>query len=128
MPRHKKDYSYIFELGGHGATEYSMFFAHPIGEHHRSPYYEVCFRSQWEPYYVVHRDAPLYDERFKNQGGDKQQHALHLNALGYPEFELVVSYADEEGGIFHRFRFFVLRDHFIYHLDHEPGMRCPFVM
>ena len=38
-------------------------------------YYEVCFESQWEPYYFVLKSAPLYDERFTNQGGDKQQHA-----------------------------------------------------
>ncbi|RCH92324.1 Glycosyltransferase-like 1B, partial [Rhizopus stolonifer] len=42
--------------------------------------YEVCYESQWEPYYIVHRSAPLYDIRFRNQGGDKQSHALQLNA------------------------------------------------
>ncbi|KAI8090323.1 glycosyl-transferase for dystroglycan-domain-containing protein [Gilbertella persicaria] len=61
--------------------------------------YEVCYESQWEPYYVVHRSAPLYDARFRNQGGDKQSHALHLNAEGY--------------------RFMVLRQVFMVHKDHS---------
>ncbi|KAI8050935.1 hypothetical protein BDF22DRAFT_745133 [Syncephalis plumigaleata] len=43
--------------------------------------------------------APAWDERFRNQGGDKQQHALILNAFNY--------------------RFFVLRDVFLYHRDHS---------
>ncbi|KAG2230082.1 glycosyl-transferase for dystroglycan-domain-containing protein [Thamnidium elegans] len=61
--------------------------------------YEVCFESQWEPYYVLHRSAPLYDVRFKNQGGDKQSHALQLNAEKY--------------------RFMVLREVFMAHKDHS---------
>ena len=68
--------------------------------------YEVCYESQWEPYYVVSRSAtPAYDERFSNQGGDKQAHALLMNALGY--------------------RFFVVRDHFMVHLDHSRSMKWP---
>lgn len=61
--------------------------------------YEVCYESQWEPYYVLHRSAPLYDVRFRNQGGDKQSHALHLNAEKY--------------------RFMVLREVFMVHRDHS---------
>ncbi|ORZ12665.1 glycosyl-transferase for dystroglycan-domain-containing protein [Absidia repens] len=60
--------------------------------------YEVCYESQWEPYYIVPRDAPFYDVRFKNQGGDKQSHALHLNA--------------------ERYRFMVLTQEFMMHKDH----------
>ncbi|KAK9759441.1 hypothetical protein K7432_017604 [Basidiobolus ranarum] len=83
---------------GHGPTQYGILLSPSIFR--SNPYYEVCFESQWEPYYIVSKrhPHPLYDERFKNQGGDKQQHALHLNALGY--------------------RFLVLKDHFMYHLDH----------
>ncbi|ORY07087.1 hypothetical protein K493DRAFT_366931 [Basidiobolus meristosporus CBS 931.73] len=83
---------------GHGPTQYGLLLTPSIFR--SKPYYEVCFESQWEPYYIVSKKGlhPLYDERFKNQGGDKQQHALHLNALGY--------------------RFLVLKDHFMYHLDH----------
>jgi hypothetical protein len=61
--------------------------------------------SQWEPYYVVAKTAPLYDERFLNQGGDKQEHSVHLNAEGY--------------------RFFVVREHYIYHLDHFSSFKWP---
>lgn len=60
--------------------------------------YEVCYESQWEPYYIVSRHAPLYDVRFKNQGGDKQSHALQLNA--------------------ERYRFEVLAQEFMIHKDH----------
>ncbi|KAF7726534.1 Glycosyltransferase-like 1B [Apophysomyces ossiformis] len=63
------------------------------------PFYEVCYESQWEPYYVVPRSAPLYDVRFKNQGGDKQSHALQLNAEGY--------------------QFYVARNAFMIHRDHS---------
>lgn len=46
--------------------------------------YDVCYEPQWEPYYLLHRAShPLYDERFTDQGGDKQSHALLLNALGF---------------------------------------------
>ncbi|GAA5847740.1 hypothetical protein JCM9279_005013 [Rhodotorula babjevae] len=51
--------------------------------------YELCYEPQWEPYYLVARAShPLYDERFTDQGGDKQAHALVLNALGF-EFRVV---------------------------------------
>ncbi|KAF0483987.1 glycosyl-transferase for dystroglycan-domain-containing protein [Gigaspora margarita] len=81
---------------GHGPTGTNIFLAHQL--YTSLPYYEVCYESQWEPYYIISKNAPLYDERFRNQGGDKQQHAFSLNALGY--------------------RFFVLKEHFIYHKDH----------
>ncbi|KAF9578440.1 hypothetical protein BGW38_005748, partial [Lunasporangiospora selenospora] len=83
---------------GHGPTATSIFLNPPI--YGGSPAFEVCYESQWEPYYIVNRNAPhpYYDERFKNQGGDKQSHALLMNALGY--------------------RFMVLREHFMYHMDH----------
>lgn len=58
--------------------------------------YEVCYEPQWEPYYVLARAShPLYDERFTDQGGDKQSHALVLNVLG--------------------FRFVVMRDTWVVH-------------
>lgn len=95
-----RDIAYITDPGaGHGptlATEVAMVRSLLLG----NPLaYEVCFESQWEPYYILHRSAPLYDARFKNQGGDKQSHALHLNAEGY--------------------RFMVLREVFIVHNDHS---------
>ena len=85
---------------GHGPTLPSRLFHH----HHQqqqqqnstsssssSDSYEVCYEPQWEPYYVLHRAShPLYDERFTDQGGDKQSHALVLNALGY-EFRVLTN-------------------------------------
>eukprot|EP00158_Paraphelidium_tribonemae_P007206 Partr_v1_DN28154_c1_g1_i1_m55738 putative Glucoside xylosyltransferase len=132
---------------GHGPTMNNVFWHSPMYGDSRS--FEVCYESQWEPYYLLERrvdyrkfkathlnayqlyldgltssgfvthwfDAggnvsasvgdlnyvtgitPLYDPRFANQGGDKQAHALLLNALGY--------------------RFEVIRKHFMVHLDHQ---------
>ncbi|KWU47542.1 hypothetical protein RHOSPDRAFT_30971 [Rhodotorula sp. JG-1b] len=73
---------------GHGPTLPSRLFHQ---QQHSSSSYEVCYEPQWEPYYVLHRAShPLYDERFTDQGGDKQSHALVLNALGY-EFRVLTN-------------------------------------
>jgi hypothetical protein len=124
------------EQSGHGPTMYKQFLGHDAFID--QPFYEVCYESQWEPYYIIRRPnlelqspealrgenrapldwttslarsrtwkqgSPWYDERFTNQGGDKQQHALLLNALGY--------------------RFLVLRSHFLIHLDHGDKLPWP---
>ncbi|KAG0175642.1 Glycosyltransferase-like 1B [Apophysomyces sp. BC1034] len=95
----KRDIAYITDPGsGHGPTlakEIALGRALKRGQF----FYEACYESQWEPYYIVPRSAPLYDARFLNQGGDKQSHALQLNAEGY--------------------RFFVARDAFMIHKDHS---------
>ncbi|ORZ08042.1 glycosyl-transferase for dystroglycan-domain-containing protein [Lobosporangium transversale] len=99
QPLMKSGMAYITDpRAGHGPTFTSIFMNPPIFG--SSPAYEVCYESQWEPYYIVRREAPhpYYDERFKNQGADKQSHALLMNAIG--------------------FKFMVLRDHFMYHMDH----------
>ncbi|KAG0368769.1 Glycosyltransferase-like 1B [Gamsiella multidivaricata] len=99
QPLMKSGMAYITDpRSGHGPTFTSIFTNTALLGN--SPAYEVCYESQWEPYYIVKRTIPhpYYDERFKNQGGDKQSHALLMNAIG--------------------FKFLVLRDHFMYHLDH----------
>ncbi|OAD77333.1 glycosyltransferase family 49 protein [Phycomyces blakesleeanus NRRL 1555(-)] len=72
--------AYITDPGaGHGPTLYRQ-----LGLSHGFHVYdEVCYESQWEPYYVISRHTPMYDVRFKNQGGDKQSHALQLNSEQY---------------------------------------------
>ncbi|GAA96137.1 glycosyltransferase family 49 protein [Mixia osmundae IAM 14324] len=46
--------------------------------------YSVGFEPEWEPYYLLEKHSHLlYDERFTDQGGDKQSHALLLAALGF---------------------------------------------
>ncbi|KAG0309329.1 hypothetical protein BGZ98_003444 [Dissophora globulifera] len=99
QPLMKSGMAYITDpRAGHGPTFTPLFMNTVLFGN--SPAYEVCYESQWEPYYIVKRAPPhpYYDERFKNQGGDKQSHALLLNAIG--------------------FKFLVLRDHFMYHMDH----------
>jgi hypothetical protein len=94
----KKGIAYITDSrAGHGLTSEQIFLRSPIFK--SVPWFEVCYESQWEPYYILPRTAPAWDERFRNQGGDKQQHALVLNAFGY--------------------RFLVLSDVFLYHRDHS---------
>ena len=90
---------------GHGPTQLGVLLEPTIYAQTEN-FYEVCYDSQWEPYYVMakryfkfdeHVDLG-YDERFTNQGGDKQSHALKLNALG--------------------FRFLVAREQHLLHLYH----------
>lgn len=46
--------------------------------------FELVYESQFEPYLVVGRDeCQPYDERFSDQGGDKQSHLMRLNAGGW---------------------------------------------
>ncbi|KAF9133057.1 hypothetical protein BGW39_010747 [Mortierella sp. 14UC] len=99
QPLMKSGIAYITDpRAGHGPT-YTQLFMNPA-VFRDPPAYEVCYESLWEPYYIVNRHHlhPYYDERFKNQGGDKQSHALLMNAIG--------------------FRFLVVREHFMYHMDH----------
>ncbi|KAI9259580.1 glycosyl-transferase for dystroglycan-domain-containing protein [Phascolomyces articulosus] len=94
----KEGIAYITDPGtGHGPT---LALPMALDSPALSLYYEVCYESQWEPYYIVPRETtPLYDARFRNQGGDKQSHALQLNALG--------------------FQFLVSNHAFILHKDHS---------
>lgn len=103
--RIKEGVAYITDPGsGHGPTLAVPMALASYGNKD-DLFYEVCYESQWEPYYIVAREvAPLYDARFRNQGGDKQSHALQLNALG--------------------FKFMVSREGFILHKDH-PKMVWP---
>ena len=80
---------------GHGPSSPSLLFESPslfVSPRTWPPKswsYDICFEPQWEPYYLLHRPShPLYDERFTDQGGDKQSHTLRLNALGY-EFKVL---------------------------------------
>lgn len=69
---------------GHGPSLPSLFLSSPLSRSLSSATYEICYEPQYEPYYLLHTPSHLlYDERFTDQGGDKQSHALLLNALGY---------------------------------------------
>lgn len=65
------------EFAGHHPTLYDIFMMTKAAS------YSVNYETLWEPYYVISRSAPLYDERFVDQGGDKQSHCFLLNALKY---------------------------------------------
>jgi hypothetical protein len=99
---YKSGIAYITDpRAGHGPTATYLFLAssHTLSFFSKPDMFQVCYQSQWEPYYILPRKyAPLYDERFLNQGGDKQQHAMLLNALGWT--------------------FYVLRHVYLFHRDH----------
>lgn len=48
----------------HGATDYSRWYM-------AANAYEVRYQLQYEPYVMVHRDAPRYDDKFVGYGQDK---------------------------------------------------------
>ena len=114
----EQDQAYITDsVVGHRITGFEIFsrplvfpgsndVTDPDAVYSSKAYYHVCFENQWEPYYIVATyHSPMYDERFRNQGGDKQSHALFLNACNY--------------------RFLVLRHAFLFHLDHTLDMIWP---
>ena len=39
--------------------------------------------KNWEPFYISRRDVPLFDERFKQYGFDRQQQICELFVAGY---------------------------------------------
>ncbi|VDP67041.1 unnamed protein product [Echinostoma caproni] len=63
---------------------------------------KVQWSADYEPYVVVHRDAPKFDARFVGFGWNKASYIMSLDATGY--------------------RMFVLPDVFVLHLPHSPSV------
>lgn len=81
----------------HGPTDYEHWYS-------TRELYQVPYQRDYEPYYIVRKDVPLWDERFVGYGFDKVSHSTELNAAGYS--------------------FFVMPDTFIIHAEHGvPGWR-----
>lgn len=71
------------ENGGHGPHLMSM------SIRPRATLFEIVYEPQFEPYLFARRLAyPEYDERFTDQGGDKQSHLAQANAAGWQLFGL----------------------------------------
>lgn len=51
-------------VAAHGATDYARWYM-------ATNAYEVRYQLQYEPYVMVHRDAPRYDDKFVGYGQDK---------------------------------------------------------
>ncbi|XP_034937616.1 LARGE xylosyl- and glucuronyltransferase 1-like isoform X2 [Chelonus insularis] len=64
--------------------------------------YEVSWEPDFEPYIVVSKSAPMYDERFIGFGWNKVSYITHLTALGY--------------------KYIVLPNVFIIHRPHAPSL------
>ena len=64
--------------------------------------YKVSWANDFEPYVIVSRDVPRYDNRFVGFGWNKVSHVMELDAQGY--------------------EFMVLPNAFIIHLPHAPSL------
>ncbi|KAL8614336.1 Xylosyl- and glucuronyltransferase LARGE2s [Nucella lapillus] len=62
---------------------------------------KVAWEHDFEPYVVVHRDIPRFDQRFLGFGWNKVSHIMELDAQGY--------------------EFVVLPNAFIIHMPHAPS-------
>ncbi|XP_059161962.1 xylosyl- and glucuronyltransferase LARGE1-like [Physella acuta] len=63
--------------------------------------YTVSWKQDFEPYVVVRKDIPMYDQRFLGFGWNKVSHIMELDAQGY--------------------EFVVLPNAFIIHMPHAPS-------
>lgn len=45
--------------------------------------YTVEYQSMWEPFVIIHKSAPLYDERFKQYGYNRVSHICELYMAGF---------------------------------------------
>ncbi|XP_074660287.1 xylosyl- and glucuronyltransferase LARGE1-like isoform X2 [Tubulanus polymorphus] len=63
--------------------------------------YSVAWQPDFEPYVIVPKDVPLYDQRFVGFGWNKVSHIVELDAKGY--------------------EFVVLPNAFIIHMPHAPS-------
>ncbi|XP_072025793.1 beta-1,4-glucuronyltransferase 1-like [Amphiura filiformis] len=45
--------------------------------------YSVEWQPLWEPFYISHRDVPLYDERFKQYGFNRISQVCEMHVAGY---------------------------------------------
>jgi len=45
--------------------------------------FNATWDKNWEPFYISQRDVPLFDERFKQYGFDRQQQICELYVAGY---------------------------------------------
>lgn len=53
----------------------------------KSPLTSVSFNAtwvkNWEPFYISRRNVPMFDERFKQYGFDRQEQICELRVAGY---------------------------------------------
>ncbi|CAG5076596.1 Oidioi.mRNA.OKI2018_I69.PAR.g8499.t1.cds [Oikopleura dioica] len=45
--------------------------------------FNATWNKNWEPFYIGSKDVPLFDERFKQYGFDRQQQICELFTAGY---------------------------------------------
>ena len=45
--------------------------------------FNATWNKNWEPFYIARRSVPLFDERFKQYGFDRQEQICELHVAGY---------------------------------------------
>ena len=102
-PKNRQDLRRLINLGivkpvhaakleaAHGATNYERWYKT------KNPF-QVLYELFFEPYVVVSKDMPMYDQRFSGYGHDKSSHIYELYARGY--------------------NFIVLPEAFVIHIEH----------
>ena len=95
--------------------------------------YTMTVNREYEPYYIGHRDYPLFDEIFYGCGFDKVPHLLEMRSLGYtirvlPRGVLVHVDPDELNikswckGWRKTPRRYIKRGMFFHRVNHTPGL------
>ena len=69
-------FHYRYWSAGHAPTNYTKW------AHARYPY-SVEWAPEFEPYILVHKNVPRYDQRFMVYGWNKASHILEVKAMGY---------------------------------------------
>ncbi|OQR75873.1 N-acetyllactosaminide beta-1, partial [Tropilaelaps mercedesae] len=68
--------------------------------------YQVSWKDPWEPFFIAHNSAPLFDERFRQYGFNRISQACEMHIAGYSFAVLnnafVVHRGLKRSGDFHR--------------------------
>lgn len=87
-------YRYHVWPQGHAPTDYAKWRTATVP-------YQVEWQPQFEPYVVVRRDCPLYDQRFVGFGWNKVSHIMELDAqvsMWFLNSPLLVLFVEEDQG------------------------------
>jgi hypothetical protein len=67
----------------HSPEEHPRWELIPQNENELEISFNATWGRNWEPFYIAQRNSPLYDERFKQYGFDRQQQICNLWVAGY---------------------------------------------
>lgn len=68
----------------HSPEEHPHWMAIPLSKSDQSKIsFNATWNKNWEPFYIGSKNVPLFDERFKQYGFDRQQQICELYTAGY---------------------------------------------